>query len=72
MHVKVLRESGLVSSERMGGRLRLSADTVAVDSLLDDLRHAVLQRAEGVSSTGSERMPATVVESTRSGVPVTV
>ena len=72
MHVKVLRESGLVSSERIGGRLRLSADTVAVDSLLDDLRHAVLQRAEGVSSTGSERIPATVVDGTRSAVPVTV
>ena len=71
MHVKVLRESGLVSSERVGGRLRLNADSVAVESLLDDLRHAVLQRAEGSSTTGSERIPATVEEGTRSGVPVT-
>jgi DNA-binding transcriptional ArsR family regulator len=72
MHVKVLRESGLVTSERVGGRLRLQADAVAVESLLEDLRHAVLQRAEGVSSMGSERIPATVEDSTRSAVPVTV
>lgn len=45
MHVKVLRESGLVQSERAGGRLRLSADPAAVETLLDDLRHAVLQGA---------------------------
>jgi DNA-binding transcriptional ArsR family regulator len=70
MHVKVLRESGLVSSERIGGRLRLNADAVAVDALLDDLRHAVLQRADGVSTTGSERIPATVEDGTRSAVPV--
>jgi DNA-binding transcriptional ArsR family regulator len=43
MHVKVLRESGLVHSERLGGRLRLSADPGAVESLLGDLRDAVLQ-----------------------------
>lgn len=43
MHVKVLRESGLVHSERQGGRLRLSADPGAVESLLEDLRVAVLQ-----------------------------
>ena len=72
MHVKVLRESGLVSSERVGGRLRLNADAVAVESLLDDLRHAVLARADGASTMGSERMPATVVDGTRSAVPVTV
>ena len=42
MHVKVLRQSGLVHSERQGGRLRLSADPGAVESLLDDLRTAVL------------------------------
>jgi DNA-binding transcriptional ArsR family regulator len=71
MHVKVLRESGLVSSERIAGRLRLNADAVAVESLLDDLRHAVLQRAEGASTTGSERIPATVEDGTRSAVPVT-
>jgi DNA-binding transcriptional ArsR family regulator len=43
MHVKVLRESGLVHSERRGGRQRLSADPGAVESLLGDLREAVLQ-----------------------------
>ncbi len=71
MHVKVLRESGLVLSEREGGRLRLSADPVAMESLLTDLRDAVLQDARpGPSTTGSERIPATVVESTLSGEPV--
>jgi DNA-binding transcriptional ArsR family regulator len=72
MHVKILRESGMVNSERVGSRLRLSADALAVESLLDDLRHAVLQRADGPSTTGSDRTPATVEESTRSGVPVTL
>jgi ArsR family transcriptional regulator len=43
MHVKVLRQSGLVHSERRGGRLRLSADPGAVEALLGDLRDAVLQ-----------------------------
>jgi DNA-binding transcriptional ArsR family regulator len=43
MHVKVLRQSGLVHSERMGGRLRLSADPGAVEALLTDLRGAVLE-----------------------------
>jgi DNA-binding transcriptional ArsR family regulator len=42
MHVKVLRESGLVHSERLSGRLRLTADPDAVESLLGDLRAAVL------------------------------
>ena len=45
MHVKVLRQSGLVRSERQGGRLRLSADAAAVELLLDELREAVLQGA---------------------------
>jgi ArsR family transcriptional regulator len=73
MHVKVLRENGLVRSERDAGRLRLSADPGAVEGLLGDLRHAVLQGAApaGASTTGSDRMPATVEENTRSGVPVT-
>ena len=78
MHVKVLRQSGLVRSERQAGRLRLSADPVAVEALLGELRQAVLQGAEpgplqaaGASTTGSERMPATVVDSTRSAEPVT-
>jgi DNA-binding transcriptional ArsR family regulator len=42
MHVKVLRESGLVHSERKDGRMRLSADPGAVEALLGDLRAAVL------------------------------
>lgn len=76
MHVKVLRESGLVRSERQGGRLRLSADSAAVELLLDELRQAVLQGAggdqpAGASTTGNDRMPATVVERTLSAVPVT-
>jgi DNA-binding transcriptional ArsR family regulator len=48
MHVKVLRESGLVRSERQEGRMRLSADAAAVELLLGDLRQAVLQ---GVAAT---------------------
>ncbi len=68
MHVKVLRQNGLVRSERRAGRLRLSADAAAVEALLGELRRAVLQ---GASTTGSDLMPATVVESTRSGEPVT-
>ena len=70
-HVKVLRQSGLVRSERRGARMRLSADPAAVESLLDDLRQAVLQGPEGASTTGSDLMPATVVERTRSTGPVT-
>jgi DNA-binding transcriptional ArsR family regulator len=42
MHVKVLRQNGLVRSERMDGRLRLSADPVAVEALFRDMRDAVL------------------------------
>jgi DNA-binding transcriptional ArsR family regulator len=45
MHVKVLRQSGLVHSERTSGRLRLSADPGAVEALLGDLRDAVLAGA---------------------------
>ncbi len=76
MHVKVLRQSGLVQSERQGGRLRLSADAAAVELLLGELRQAVLQGAEvtqtaGAKTTGSDLMPATVVESTLSAGPVT-
>jgi len=76
MHVKVLRENGLVRSQREGGRLRLSADAAAVELLLDELRHAVLQGTEvhqpaGASTTGSDRIPATVVDRTLSAAPVT-
>jgi DNA-binding transcriptional ArsR family regulator len=43
MHIKVLRQNGLIRSERHAGRLRLSADPAAVESLLGDVRDAVLQ-----------------------------
>jgi ArsR family transcriptional regulator, cadmium/lead-responsive transcriptional repressor len=78
MHVKVLRQNGLVRSERRAGRLRLSADPAAVETLLGELREAVLRGGQPTSlphaassTTGSDRMPATVVESTRSAGPVT-
>jgi DNA-binding transcriptional ArsR family regulator len=76
MHVKVLRQSGLVHSERQGGRLRLSADAAAVEALLGELREAVLQEAgaaqpAGARTTGSDLIPATVVDSTLSAGPVT-
>jgi DNA-binding transcriptional ArsR family regulator len=67
MHIKSLRQAGLVTSERRAGRLHLSADPDAVDALVDELRRA----AQGASTTGSVRMPATVVEATRSAGPVT-
>jgi DNA-binding transcriptional ArsR family regulator len=76
MHVKVLRENGLLHSQREGGRLRLSADAGAVELLLEELRQAVLQEADGpqpagASTTGSDLIPATVVDRTLSAAPVT-
>ena len=76
MHVKVLRENGLVRAQREGGRLRLSADAGAVELLLDELRQAVLQgdrghQPPGSSTTGSDLIPATVVDRTLSAAPVT-
>jgi DNA-binding transcriptional ArsR family regulator len=78
MHVKVLRESGLVRSERQGGRMKLSADAAAVEELLGELSRVVLQGAgaaadqpAGANTTGSDRIPATVVDSTRTAGPVT-
>ena len=59
MHVKVLRENGLVRSERHEGRLRLSADAVAVDLLLDELRQAVLQAPDAFSPQAPARPEAT-------------
>jgi DNA-binding transcriptional ArsR family regulator len=67
MHMKSLRETGLVRAERTGGRTQLSADPDAVESLLDELRGVVVH---GASTTGSRRMPATVVDGTRSAAPV--
>jgi DNA-binding transcriptional ArsR family regulator len=46
MHVKLLRETGLVRAERQAGRLQLSADPGAVDALLSDLRGVVAQPGE--------------------------
>jgi DNA-binding transcriptional ArsR family regulator len=43
MHMKSLRESGLVRSERKDGRMRLSADPGAVASMVDELRGVVSQ-----------------------------
>jgi ArsR family transcriptional regulator len=43
MHVKSLRESGLVRSERKDGRMRLSADPGAVAGMVDELRSVVSQ-----------------------------
>jgi ArsR family transcriptional regulator, arsenate/arsenite/antimonite-responsive transcriptional repressor len=45
MHMKSLRESGLVRSERKDGRMRLSADPGAVASMVDELRIVVSQGA---------------------------
>jgi DNA-binding transcriptional ArsR family regulator len=45
MHVKSLRGSGLVRSERTGGRLQLSADPAAVEHLIEELRDVVVAAA---------------------------
>jgi DNA-binding transcriptional ArsR family regulator len=45
MHVKSLRESGLVRSERKDGRMTLSADPGAVASMVEDLRGVVSDSA---------------------------
>jgi ArsR family transcriptional regulator len=75
MHVKVLRENGLVRSERHEGRLRLSADASAVELLLDELRQAVWQgtgaQPTGAGTTGSDSMQATLVDRARAPFPVT-
>ncbi len=51
MHMKLLRETGLVRAERQGGRLQLRADHDAVDSLLSDLRGVVVQPAPALTAT---------------------
>ncbi len=75
MHVKVLRENGLVRAERRDGRQQLTADASAAEALLGDLRRVVLHgpapRPHPASTTGSDRIPATVVDRTRSAGPVT-
>jgi DNA-binding transcriptional ArsR family regulator len=67
LHVKSLRAAGLVKSERSGGRQQLSVEPDAMNALVEELRCVT----QGASTTGNERMPATVVEATRSAVPVT-
>ena len=76
MHVKLLRQSGLVRSERLGGRLRLSADPGPWRRCSRVTRGCAADRSGSAqawarSTTGSDRMPATVVDSTRSAPPVT-
>jgi DNA-binding transcriptional ArsR family regulator len=41
MHIKLLREAGLVHAERVSGRLQLKADADAVDGMLHELRGVV-------------------------------
>jgi DNA-binding transcriptional ArsR family regulator len=43
MHMKSLRESGLVRSERKDGRLQLRADPDAVARMVEELRGVVSQ-----------------------------
>jgi ArsR family transcriptional regulator len=45
MHVKSLRESGLVRTERKDGRMQLSADPGAVAGMVDELRSVVSHNA---------------------------
>ncbi|HEY1828153.1 MAG TPA: metalloregulator ArsR/SmtB family transcription factor [Acidimicrobiales bacterium] len=52
MHVKLLREAGLVRAERQSGRLQLSADPGAVDLLLNDLRGCVARPADELTAVG--------------------
>ena len=50
MHMKSLRDSGLVRSERKDGRMQLSADPGALASLVDELRGVVLDSAGTAAS----------------------
>ena len=45
MHMKSLRESGLVRAERKDGRMQLSADPAAVASMVEELRGVVSESA---------------------------
>jgi ArsR family transcriptional regulator len=51
MHIKLLRETGLVHAERVSGRLQLKADADAVDRLLHELKGVV---ADGASAPALE------------------
>jgi len=58
MHMKSLRESGLVRSERKDGRMRLSADPGAVASLVDELR-GVVSLSAGADLPSASPLPST-------------
>jgi DNA-binding transcriptional ArsR family regulator len=49
MHIKSLRESGLVRADRQDGRLQLRADPEAIDLLLESLRQAVVMTARATA-----------------------
>jgi DNA-binding transcriptional ArsR family regulator len=53
MHVKSLRESGLVRSERKDGRMKLSADPGAVARMIEELRGVVSEGVVGSSSVSA-------------------
>ncbi len=55
MHVKSLREAGLVRTERHAGRMQLNAEPDAVAALVDELRLV----AQGARTTGKVWRPAT-------------
>ena len=67
MHVKVLRQSGLVHSERQDGRLRLRADPDAVESLLGDLREAVLHGTTPLPRPMTDHAPMLAANQTAAG-----
>ena len=54
MHMKSLRESGLVRSERKDGRVQLSADPGAVASMVDELR-GVVSEVGAADSAGADQ-----------------
>ena len=53
MHVKSLRESGMVRSERKDGRMKLSADPGAVARMIEELRGVVSEGVVGSSSVSA-------------------
>jgi DNA-binding transcriptional ArsR family regulator len=58
LHVKSLRESGLVRADRREGRLQLSVDTGALENLLDELRNVVVQPVAAVSGADRSQLDA--------------
>ena len=67
MHMKSLRESGLVHAERSGGRLELRADPEAVDALLAELRGVIVRDAgttpSGLTGANASDAPYAVAQS---------